>query len=51
MNGPKAMQWLTTFRHFRPWTAVMGGLYLFGHLRPAPKKKHKATQLHPQIGK
>ena len=50
MNGPRPMQWLTTFRHFRPWTAVMGGLYLFGHLRPAPKK-NPTSQIHPQIGR
>jgi 1,2-diacylglycerol 3-alpha-glucosyltransferase len=50
VQRPKAMQWLTTWKHFRSWTAVMGGLYLFGHLRPAPAKKPKEAQLHPQIG-
>ena len=45
----KAMQWFTTFQHFRPWATVMSGVYLFGHLRPAKVKVEKAL-LHPQIG-
>ncbi len=49
VSRPKAMQWLTTFQHFRPWTTVMSGIYLFGHLRPA-KKQAKKPQIHPQIG-
>jgi glycosyltransferase involved in cell wall biosynthesis len=51
VKKPRALQWLTTWKHFRGWTAVMGGLYIFGHLRPAPKKKAKTAHLHPQIGK
>jgi 1,2-diacylglycerol 3-alpha-glucosyltransferase len=46
-SGPKALQWYTTFRHFRPWAAVMGGIYLLGFLRPAPKPMK--AQLQPQI--
>ncbi len=48
-NGPKALQWYTTFRHFRPWATVMGGIYLFGHLRPA--KPVKRQKMHPQIAR
>ena len=47
LSGPRAIQWYTTFKHFRPWTAVMGGIYLFGHLRPA--KMVKRERIHPQI--
>jgi 1,2-diacylglycerol 3-alpha-glucosyltransferase len=32
---PKVMQWLTTLRYARPWTAFNGVVYLSGHLRPA----------------
>jgi glycosyltransferase involved in cell wall biosynthesis len=49
VDRSKARQWYTTFRHFRPWATVMSGLYIFGHLRPAPAKKEK-EKLHPQIG-
>lgn len=48
-DGPRFMQWLTTFQHFRSWSAVNGGLYLVGHLRP-PHEKREKSQLHPQIG-
>ena len=41
------MQWLTTFRHARPWTAFNGLIYLGGHLRPA--KAVKRERLHPGI--
>ena len=47
-DRPKALQWYTTFRYFRPWTTLMGGIYLFGHLRPAKDEKRKAIN-HPQI--
>jgi hypothetical protein len=43
------MQWYTTLQHFRPWATLMGGVYLFGHLRPAKTKVEKGG-LHPQIG-
>jgi glycosyltransferase involved in cell wall biosynthesis len=46
--GPRALQWFTTFQHFRPWTTVMGGLYIFGHLRPAKKTKVK-KRIQPQF--
>lgn len=47
LSRPRPLQWYTTFQHFRPWTAVMGGIYLFGHLRPA--KHTKRERMHPQI--
>ncbi|HEX7665614.1 MAG TPA: glycosyltransferase, partial [Polyangiaceae bacterium] len=48
LSRPRPLQWYTTFRHFRPWTTVMGGIYLFGHLRPA-KHEPKKDKMHPQI--
>jgi 1,2-diacylglycerol 3-alpha-glucosyltransferase len=50
-SRPKPLQWYTTFQHFRPWTTFMGGIYLFGHLRPAkPAPNKRAGVDHPQIG-
>jgi 1,2-diacylglycerol 3-alpha-glucosyltransferase len=34
-DRPRVVQWLTTLRHARPWTAYNGMVYLSGHLRPA----------------
>ncbi len=34
VNGPRALQWLTTFQHARPWALMQGGVYLAGHIRP-----------------
>lgn len=48
-SRPKPLQWYTTFRHFRPWTTLMGGVYLFGHLRPAKSVVKRAAIVHPQI--
>lgn len=48
MGRPAPLRWYTTFRHFRPWTTVMGGIYVFGHLRPA--KPVTRPKIHPQIG-
>ncbi len=45
--GSKTMQWYTTFRHFRPWTTVMGGMYLVGHLRKPPAAGLMSE--HPRI--
>ncbi len=45
---PRPLQWLTTARHFWPWGAIMGSVYLFGHLRPATPVTRQ--RLHPQIG-
>jgi 1,2-diacylglycerol 3-alpha-glucosyltransferase len=45
---PKLMQWLTTFRHARPWSTFNGFVYLSGHLRPAKGKRRE--RLHPSIG-
>jgi 1,2-diacylglycerol 3-alpha-glucosyltransferase len=47
-DRPKVMQWLTTLRHARPWTAFNGLIYLGGHLRPARTVKRET--LHPGIG-
>ena len=49
VTRPRPLQWYTTLQHFRPWATFMGGVYLFGHLRPAKKTSEKA-RLHPQIG-
>jgi glycosyltransferase involved in cell wall biosynthesis len=48
VHRPKVMQWLTTLRHARPWTAFNGLIYLGGHLRPA--RPVKRERLHPGIG-
>ncbi|MGA7123644.1 MAG: glycosyltransferase [Polyangiaceae bacterium] len=45
---PKPMQWLTSFKHARPWTTYNGMVYLSGHLRPA--KSAKRERLHPSMG-
>jgi 1,2-diacylglycerol 3-alpha-glucosyltransferase len=47
VEGPKVLQWYTTFQHFRPWTTVMGGLYLSGYLRPS--KPITRERIHPRI--
>lgn len=47
VERPKIMQWYTTLQHFRPWTTVMGGLYVFGHLRPG--KPMVRARIHPGI--
>jgi len=49
VDRPRAMQWLTTLRHFRPWATVNGGLYLIGHVRPG--KPINTEKLHPGIGR
>jgi glycosyltransferase involved in cell wall biosynthesis len=40
----KPVQWLTTFRRFRQWLMGNGGVYLFGHLRPAKWGKGPSVQ-------
>jgi glycosyltransferase involved in cell wall biosynthesis len=47
VDRPRPLQWYTTFRHFRPWTTVGGGLYLVGHLRPG--KPAVRARIHPRI--
>jgi glycosyltransferase involved in cell wall biosynthesis len=47
IDRPKMLQWYTTFQHFRPWTTVMGGLYLSGYLRPS--KPIVRSRIHPRI--
>lgn len=49
-EGPRVLQWMTTFEHFRSWTAVNAGLYLVGHLRPAQDHSKTKAEIHPQIG-
>ncbi|WP_240488723.1 glycosyltransferase [Labilithrix luteola] len=49
LEGPRVLQWMTTFQHFRSWSTVNGGIYLAGHIRPAAQKYQK-KKLHPQIG-
>jgi glycosyltransferase involved in cell wall biosynthesis len=44
---PKLLQWLTTLRHARPWTAYNGLIYLTGHLRPTNGERRE--NLHPVI--
>ncbi len=44
VDGPKALQWLETFRHFRSWMGFTGGLFAFGHLRPAAAPRPKGIQ-------
>lgn len=48
-EGPRVLQWMTTFEHFRSWAAVHGGLYIVGHLRPAEDHSKTKAELHPQI--
>jgi hypothetical protein len=48
-RGPLPFRVYTTFKQFRRWGAVMGGIYLFGHLRPA--KPVKRARMHPQIAR
>ncbi len=44
---PRMIQWLTTFRHARPWTTLNGMIYLSGHLRPAVAVKR--ARIHPPM--
>jgi len=46
-SSSRVLRWMTTFRHFRPWTTVMGGLYLSGHLRPS--QPIVRSRIHPRI--
>jgi glycosyltransferase involved in cell wall biosynthesis len=48
-DGPRVVQWLTTFHHFRSWAAANAVLYVTGHLRPAEDHSKTKAQLHPQI--
>lgn len=48
-EGPRVLQWMTTFEHFRSWAALNAGLYLVGHLRPAEDHSRTKAELHPQI--
>jgi hypothetical protein len=48
-DRPRVMQWLTTLRHARPWTAFNGLVYLSGHLRPHKGTK-RGVRLHPSLG-
>jgi hypothetical protein len=48
-QGPAMIKWLTTLRHFRPWTTYNGLLYLGGHLRPGSGAALQRG-IHPVIG-
>jgi glycosyltransferase involved in cell wall biosynthesis len=48
-DGPRVLRWMTTFEQFRSWAALNGGLYVVGHLRPAPDHSKTKAELHPQI--
>ena len=48
-DGPRVLQWMTTFQHFRSWLVVNGGVTLVGYLRQPHTDKVKQTE-HPQIG-
>ena len=50
VEGPRPLQWLTTFRHFKSWAAINAGVYVAGHLRPNAAPAKKKSKLHPQIG-
>jgi glycosyltransferase involved in cell wall biosynthesis len=47
--GPKPLQWWTTFRNFRKWTVLQGGVYLASYIRPA--RFDVPTGIHPSIAK
>jgi hypothetical protein len=49
VDGPRVVQWMTTFHHFRHWATINGTLYLTGHLRPAADHSKTKAKLHPQI--
>ncbi|MDB4945507.1 MAG: hypothetical protein JWP97_5041 [Labilithrix sp.] len=49
MEGPRVLQWMTTAKHFKSWSAVNGAVVLAGKLRPAAPKT--VGPVHPQIGK
>lgn len=49
LDGPKLLQWTTTFKHFRSWSTVNGSICLAGLVRPPHKRSTKDPQ-HPQIG-
>jgi glycosyltransferase involved in cell wall biosynthesis len=48
-DGPRILQWMTTFDQFRHWATMNAGLYLVGHLRPAQDHSKTKAALHPQI--
>ncbi len=50
IEGPRVLQWMTTFEEFRSWASVHAGLYLVGHLRAAGNHADTKSELHPQIG-
>jgi glycosyltransferase involved in cell wall biosynthesis len=49
-HRPRLLQWMTTFRHARPWSTYNGLIYLGGHLRPAKTGKGKRKSIHPAMG-
>jgi 1,2-diacylglycerol 3-alpha-glucosyltransferase len=48
-DGPRVLQWATTFEHFRSWATMNAGVYMVGHLRQAEDHSKTKAALHPQI--
>lgn len=49
IDGPRVLQWMTTFQHFRQWSWVQTALYVTGHVRPPQHSTTAKSKLHPQI--
>lgn len=49
-SRPKAMQWLTTARHFLAVDYSFDGVDIAGHLRPNVVEPRDKSSIHPQIG-
>ncbi len=49
-DGPKAMQWLTTFKRFRSWATFNGWVVIAGQMRTG-RSVTKEKGLQPQIAK
>ena len=50
IEGPRAYRWYLTYKHFRPWTTVMTGIYLLGHLRPTSLNQHQRIRSPAVLG-
>lgn len=49
VDGPRILQWMTTFKHFRKWSMVQSGLILAGRVRPPADERPPNSKLHPQM--
>ncbi len=47
-DGPRVLEWLATWRHFKSWAVFNGSIYVAGHIRP-PYASGDPNRLHPQI--